>query len=219
MNNKEKVLNAIQEQGMLPLFYHDSAQVSLGIILSLYKAGVRVLEYTNRGAEALNNFKFLKQSIVGFSGLQLGIGTVKTVAEAEAFVAAGADFIVSPIVNPDVAAVGEKAGILWIPGCMTPTEISIAQQHHAALIKVFPANILGPEFIASIRDLFAGQLFIPTGGVELNQQNISTWFKAGVCAVGMGSKLITKQILENELYEQLEEDTLTALALVAASRL
>lgn len=218
MNNKEKVLNAIQEQGMLPLFYHDSAQVSLGIILSLYKAGVRVLEYTNRGAEALNNFKFLKQSIVGFSGLQLGIGTVKTVAEAEAFVAAGADFIVSPIVNPAVAAIAEKAGILWIPGCMTPTEISIAQQHHAALIKIFPANILGPEFIASIRDLFAGQLFIPTGGVELNQQNISTWFKAGVCAVGMGSKLITKQILENELYEQLEEDTLTALALVAASR-
>jgi 2-dehydro-3-deoxyphosphogluconate aldolase/(4S)-4-hydroxy-2-oxoglutarate aldolase len=219
MDKKSAVLNQIVQQGTLPLFYHDSAQVSLEIIRSLYKAGVRVLEYTNRGASALNNFKQLKEVFnEELSDLYLGIGTIKNQDEANAFIEAGADFIVSPIVNPEVATSAAQAGLLWVPGCMTPTEIALAQENHAALIKIFPANILGPEFISSIRELFPGQLFIPTGGVEMNQQNISAWFKAGVCAVGMGSKLISRQILENNSYEQLEQDTLAALALVKASR-
>lgn len=219
MESKESVLNAILNQGMLPLFYHESAKVSLEIIRSLYKAGVRVIEYTNRGEAALQNFTQLKSSLSDeLPDLKLGIGTIKTVAQAEAFVEAGADFMVSPIVNPQVAKVAERAGVLWVPGCMTPTEIALAQENNAALIKIFPANILGPAFISSIRELFPGQLFVPTGGVELNKENISTWFKAGVCAVGMGSKLISKSILEHEQYEELYTQTVAALALVAESR-
>lgn len=217
--NKQAILQQIIDQGMLPLYYTDSPTVSVEIIRTLYRAGVRVLEYTNRGKAALENFKLLKKTIsVEAPDLSLGIGTIKTPQEAQNFIAAGADFIVSPIVNPEVAAICNSKDMLWIPGCMTPTEIHIAQQHHAALIKIFPANVLGPEFVSAIRELFSGQLFIPTGGVELNKENISTWFKAGVCAVGMGSKLISKTILEKEQYDILYTETVAALDLVSISR-
>ncbi|HEX9509711.1 MAG TPA: bifunctional 4-hydroxy-2-oxoglutarate aldolase/2-dehydro-3-deoxy-phosphogluconate aldolase [Puia sp.] len=217
MSDKKVILQSILDQGMLPLFYWDSPTVSLEVIRALYRAGVRSLEYTNRGPAALENFRFLKKELSGEApDLYLGIGTVKTAGEAESFIKAGADFIVSPIVNGEVAVVAEKAGLLWIPGCMTPTEIHLAQQHRAELIKIFPANILGPEFVSSIRELFPGQLFIPTGGVELNMENIRSWFKAGVCAVGMGSRLISKDVLQHEQYELLYKHTVIALELVKA---
>ncbi|SCW47891.1 bifunctional 4-hydroxy-2-oxoglutarate aldolase/2-dehydro-3-deoxy-phosphogluconate aldolase [Mucilaginibacter sp. NFR10] len=216
MSKKNIVLDAILKQGTLPLFFYKDPEVSLQITRTLYKAGIRVFEYTNRGAAALQNFKVLKQALANgdMPGLELGIGTIKSLQEAEVFIAAGADFIVSPIVNPEVGKLAAQHNLLWIPGCMTPTEIYTAQQNEAALIKIFPANILGPEFVSSIRDLFAGQLFIPTGGVDLNHDSISTWFKAGVCAVGMGSKLISKSVLENREYDKLYNDTLKLLEIV-----
>lgn len=220
MDKKEVVLKSLLAQGMLPLFYDDNAMVCLEVLKALYKAGVRVVEFTNRGDAALTNFKFLKEAGRNeMPEMQLGMGTVKTKKHAEDFIEAGADFIVSPIVNPEVAEITHRAGLLWVPGCMTPTEIHLAQENHAALIKIFPANILGPEYISSIRDLFKGQLFIPTGGVELNRENIAEWFKAGVCAVGMGSKLISKEVLENKQYDKLYADTVLALRLVREGRL
>ncbi len=218
MKIKKSVLSNILAQGMLPLFFYEDAVVSLEIISTLYKAGVRVIEYTNRGKEALDNFKAIKKVVnKEMPGLFLGIGTIKNVSDAEAFIDVGADFIVSPIVNPEVAKVAHKHKLLWIPGCMTPTEIYLAQKNGADLIKIFPANILGPAFISSVRELFPGQLFIPTGGVEMNAKNISLWFHAGVGAVGMGSKLITKEILEKRQYDQLYTDTIKAIELVKAA--
>ncbi|GGG99719.1 bifunctional 4-hydroxy-2-oxoglutarate aldolase/2-dehydro-3-deoxy-phosphogluconate aldolase [Mucilaginibacter phyllosphaerae] len=219
MNNKEKVLDAILSQGMLPLFFYEDAEVSFEIIRTMYNAGVRAVEYTNRGKEALSNFYHIKQRLAkDMPDVYLGIGTIKTGLEAEAFVEAGADFIVSPIVDNEVALVADNYGKLWVPGCMTPTEIHIAQQYKAKLIKIFPANILGPAFIASIRDLFPGQLFVPTGGVEIEAGNIAEWFRSGVCAVGMGSKLISRNVLDKRLYTQLYNDTLKALELVQLSK-
>ncbi|MEO6632839.1 MAG: bifunctional 4-hydroxy-2-oxoglutarate aldolase/2-dehydro-3-deoxy-phosphogluconate aldolase [Mucilaginibacter sp.] len=218
MKLKKSVLSNILAQGMLPLFFYEDAVVSLEIISTLYKAGVRVIEYTNRGKEALDNFKAIKKVVnKEMPGLFLGIGTIKNVSDAESFIDVGADFIVSPIVNPEVAKVAHKHKLLWIPGCMTPTEIYLAQKNGADLIKIFPANILGPAFISSVRELFPGQLFIPTGGVELNAKNISSWFHAGVCAVGMGSKLISKEVLERRQYDQLYTDTVKAIELVKAA--
>ncbi|MDB5061118.1 MAG: ketohydroxyglutarate aldolase, partial [Mucilaginibacter sp.] len=213
------VLDSILVQGMLPLFFYEDADVSVEVIRTLYKAGVRVLEYTNRGKEALDNFRIISKVVKAeMPDMNLGIGTIKTEAEAEAFVAVGADFIVSPIIDAAVAKVADKYKMLYIPGCMTPTEIHQAQQHKAMLIKIFPANILGPAFVSSIRELFQGQLFIPTGGVEIEADNISGWFRAGVCAVGMGSKLISKNVLDNKLYSQLYNDTVKALQLVQLSK-
>lgn len=217
MRDKKAILQSILDTGMLPLFYWDSPGVSLEITRTLYRGGIRALEYTNRGPAALENFSFLKKKMAAEApDMYLGIGTVKSVAEARAYVQAGADFIVAPIVNPEVAKVADQAGLPWIPGCMTPTEIYLAQQHRAPLIKIFPANILGHAFVSSIRELFPGQLFMPTGGVEIDRQNIRDWFRAGVCAVGMGSKLISKEVLKGEQYDNLYNNTLIALDLIKA---
>lgn len=219
MKTKESSLKAITDQGILPLFYFEDAQVSLDIIRTLYKAGIRVLEYTNRGPAALANFSMLIETLkTEMQDLHLGIGTIKTVQEAEDFLAAGAHFIVCPIVNPEVGALVHSKGLLWIPGCFTPTEINTAHQLKAGLIKLFPANILGPAYMSAIKDLFPGQLFIPTGGVEIEQQNISEWFKSGVCAVGMGSKLISKEILVNKDYNELDALTRKTIDLVKSGR-
>jgi len=217
MEKKEKALQIIIDQGILPLFFYQDPEVSLGIIQTLYKAGVRTLEYTNRGKEALENFIFLKREISSTCpGMQLGIGTIKTAFEAARFIEAGADYIVAPIVNPEVAALSDDAGLLWIPGCMTPTEIHLAREHHAALIKIFPANILGPDYISQVRSLFPGQMFIPTGGVKVEFDNISSWFKSGVSAVGLGSKLISSEILVNRSYDLLFAKAEQALFIIQA---
>ncbi|BAU53873.1 bifunctional 4-hydroxy-2-oxoglutarate aldolase/2-dehydro-3-deoxy-phosphogluconate aldolase [Mucilaginibacter gotjawali] len=215
MKIKKAVLNSILTQGMLPLFFYEDPEVSLQITRSLYKAGIRVFEYTNRGKQALDNFKVLRKAVdKEMADLYLGIGTIKNVSEAETFIDAGADFIVSPIVNGEVAKAAHKHKLLWIPGCMTPTEIYAAQKHGAELIKIFPANILGPAFVSSIKELFPGQLFMPTGGVDLTSENINAWFHSGVSAVGMGSKLISREVLDSRLYDKVVTDTITALELV-----
>ena len=219
MKNKETILNSIIKQGMLPLFFYEDAEVSLDVIRTLYRAGVRVMEYTNRAKEAFDNFKILKAAVEkDMPDFYFGAGTITTKTDAIRFTEAGADFIVAPNLNPEVGKLVNDLGGLWIPGCMTPSEIHSAREYDAALIKLFPANVLGPGFVTAVSDVFRGQLFMPTGGVELTTENISSWFKAGVCAVGMGSKLISKTILDNKLYDQLHNDTLKALALVNASR-
>jgi 2-dehydro-3-deoxyphosphogluconate aldolase/(4S)-4-hydroxy-2-oxoglutarate aldolase len=219
MSSKQEALDSILTQGMLPLFFYKDVEVSLQIIRTLYKAGVRVFEYTNRGPEALDNFEVLKKAqLREMPGLHFGSGTIKSVAEAEAFISAGSDFIVSPVVNPEVAKVAARHNLLWIPGCMTPTEIYTAQQNGADLIKLFPADILGPGFISAIKELFPGQRFMPTGGVDLSRENISAWFRSGVCALGMGSKLVGKKVLENRLYDQLYNDTVNVLELIQSCK-
>jgi 2-dehydro-3-deoxyphosphogluconate aldolase/(4S)-4-hydroxy-2-oxoglutarate aldolase len=219
MPTKSQIQDSIIKQGILPLFYNDSSEVTIAITRKLYEAGIRVIEYTNRGEAALDNFKALKElQKEELPDLLLGIGTIKSAEQAVQFVDAGADFLISPLVNPGVAAVAAKNDLLWIPGCMTPTEIYNAQQLGATLIKLFPANILGPAFVSAVKELFPGVLMMPTGGVEMSQENISAWFDAGVSAVGMGSKLITKTIIQNQAYNQLYIATLQALQFVQSAR-
>jgi len=217
MKIKKAVLNSILTQGMLPLFYYEDAVVSLQIIRTLYKAGVRVMEFTNRAKPAFETFKVLRKAVdKEMADLYLGIGTIKNISEAEAFVDAGADFIVAPTINPEVGKVAHKHKLLWIPGCMTPTEIYAAQKNGAEIVKIFPANVVGPAFIGAVKEIFPGLLFMPTGGVDLTPGNINGWFHAGVSAVGMGSKLISKDVLENQLYDQLYTDTVKAIELIKA---
>ncbi|MFD1769208.1 bifunctional 4-hydroxy-2-oxoglutarate aldolase/2-dehydro-3-deoxy-phosphogluconate aldolase [Sphingobacterium suaedae] len=215
MSKRKEVLDAILDQGMLPLFFHANAQESVAIVRTLYANGVRVFEFTNRGAEAQEVFKALVEARdSSMPGLYLGIGTIKNTLEATQFIDLGADFIVAPIVTPAVGTLVHNEGLLWIPGCMTPTEIALAQELDASLIKLFPANILGPGFLTAIRELFKGQLFMPTGGVDLEINNLRSWFDAGVCAVGMGSKLINPKNVDG-----LAEKTQRALQLVAEARI
>lgn len=219
MKTKQETIKAITDQGLLPLFFYEDAAVSLEIVRTLYRAGVRVIEYTNRGKEALDNFKVLVEVVnAEMPELHLGIGTIKNVQEAKDFMAAGAHFIVCPVIDNEVGALVHDAGMLWIPGCFTPTEINQAYQLQAGIIKLFPANILGPSYVSAVKDLFPGQLFVPTGGVEISAPNITGWFSSGVCAVGMGSKLISKEILSNNDYDSLFALTKETLEIIGNSR-
>jgi len=220
MKSKEDSLKAITDQGLLPLFFYEDAEVSVEILRTLYRAGIRVFEYTNRGTAALENFRvMIEVADREMPDLYLGIGTIKNTTEAADFIEAGAHFIVCPVIDPEVGKMVHDAGGLWIPGCFTATEINVAHQMKAGLIKLFPANILGPSYVAAVKDLFPGQLFIPTGGVEIEAKNISDWFKSGVCAVGMGSKLVSKDILVNRDYDTLYNLTQQTLQIIKETKL
>jgi 2-dehydro-3-deoxyphosphogluconate aldolase/(4S)-4-hydroxy-2-oxoglutarate aldolase len=192
----------------LPLFYHNSPEISLKITSALYEAGIRMIEYTARGVNALENFKVLKkESERNFKDLQIGIGTIKNEDQAKTFIEAGADFVVSPTINNKVGKICHAGGVFWIPGCMTATEISKAEEAGAAIVKIFPGNLLGPPYIKAIRELFPDLKFMPTGGVELDQDNLNAWFKSGVVAVGMGSKLISTDMVESQNFDALKSKT------------
>jgi len=215
MHKNQFIKELLCKEKILPLFYNDSFETSVSVLKILYNAGIKLVEYTNRGANALNNFIELRKIVnEEMPGLQLGAGTIKSTVDAQLFITAGADFIVSPIVNIEVAKIVEKAQLLWIPGCMTATEIFTAETNGASIIKIFPGNILGPGYIKSIKEIFPNLLFMPTGGVEVSKENLSEWFGAGVCAVGMGSKLISKSILENNDYETLSTLTKKAIQII-----
>lgn len=215
MNKKEQIKQLICGQKLLPLYYHESSVVSINVLKALYTAGIKAVEYTNRGPKAFDNFKALRKIVNDeMPGMQLGIGTIKSIIDAEKYIIAGADFIVCPIVNADIAVFVNKAELLWIPGCMTPTEIYTAETNGATLIKIFPGSVLGPSYISSIKELFPGILFMPTGGVELDKENLQAWFSAGVCAVGIGSKLISKSFLDNHEYDKIESLTKKVLLIL-----
>jgi 2-dehydro-3-deoxyphosphogluconate aldolase / (4S)-4-hydroxy-2-oxoglutarate aldolase len=219
MNKKEHLLQLIPEQGILPLYFYKDTEVTLEVLKALYRAGIRTVEYTNRGEAALNNFKAMRTLCDSeLKGMYLGVGTIKNGEQAQAFIDAGADYIISPGLVPAAAAVADKNDMLWVPGCMTPSEIIAAENLGAKFIKLFPGNMLGPEFMSTSKELFPGLLFMPTGGVDTTKENIGAWFKAGVVAVGMGSKLISKPLLEAKEYAKIESLTKEVMATIASLR-
>jgi 2-dehydro-3-deoxyphosphogluconate aldolase/(4S)-4-hydroxy-2-oxoglutarate aldolase len=201
MNKHDITLNAILTKGILPLYFHADINVCVNILKALYQAGIRAVEFTNRGDAALTNFsELIKVRNAELPELYLGVGTVKNKQAADAFVAAGADFLVSPGYVAEVGEVAKQHGLLWIPGCMTPSEIIEAENAGLKFVKLFPGSLLQPAFVEAIRPIFPGMKFMPTGGVELEEENIRTWFQVGVCAVGIGSKLINKAVLDQDNY-------------------
>jgi 2-dehydro-3-deoxyphosphogluconate aldolase/(4S)-4-hydroxy-2-oxoglutarate aldolase len=219
MDKISELLQLIPQQGILPLYFHKDTEVSIQVLRSLYNAGIRTVEYTNRGEAALDNFvEMRKVCDTELQGMYLGIGTIKSADAAKAFIDAGADYIISPGLVKKVAKAADKNDILWVPGCMTPTEIMKAEEMGARIVKLFPGNILGPGFLNAVKELFPDLLFMPTGGVDLDKENIEGWFKAGVSAVGMGSKLISKQLLEQKDYAKIEALTREAMAIIKSVR-
>lgn len=202
------VTNSIVQQGILPLFFNPDETVSIEVLRAIHRAGLKAVEYTNRGEAALKNFrKLVEVRDKEMQGMLLGIGTIKNVEQAEAYINAGADFLVSPGYIPEVADYAIQNNIFHAPGCMTPGEIVAAENKGIVFIKLFPGNLLGPEFVSTIKDIFPKLLFMPTGGVDITRENMEAWFKAGVCAVGMGSKLISKKLMEQKDYASIERVT------------
>ncbi|MBK8300986.1 MAG: bifunctional 4-hydroxy-2-oxoglutarate aldolase/2-dehydro-3-deoxy-phosphogluconate aldolase [Chitinophagaceae bacterium] len=215
MSKSKQIADAIIAQGMLPLYFNADETVSVDILKAVYKAGVKALEYTNRGEAALANFKkMVTVRNAEMPGMLLGVGTVKNLQTAKDYLAAGADFLVSPGFVKEVADYAVANDIFYAPGCMTPSEIIAAENAGIGFIKLFPGNMLGPEFLSGIKDIFPKLLFMPTGGVDTTRENIEGWFKAGVCAVGMGSKLISKKLMEAKDYATIEKMTKEVLDLI-----
>ena len=206
MATKETVTAAVLQQGILPLYFNADETVSVEVLKAIYRAGIKAVEYTNRGEAALKNFKKLIEIRNSeMPGMLLGVGTIKNLQHAESYLDAGADFLVSPGFIPEVVDYANSKNIFYAPGCMTPSEIIAAENKGITFIKLFPGNLLGPEFVSSIKDIFPKLLFMPTGGVDTTKENIEGWFKAGVCAVGMGSKLISKKLMEQKDYSAIEK--------------
>jgi 2-dehydro-3-deoxyphosphogluconate aldolase/(4S)-4-hydroxy-2-oxoglutarate aldolase len=203
MHSIDKVSQHILSSKLIPLFYESDVQVVIDVVKALYAGGIRTIEFTNRGPQALDNFKALVALKNEMPDLYLGIGTIKTEEDAKKYIDAGADFLISPVFDASVADIAYLHKVLWIPGCMTPTEIHNAQVAGCNIVKLFPGNVLGPGFIEAIKPLFSDIHFLVTGGVDATEQNIMSWLKAGAAGVGLGSKLITKTVLASKQYDVL----------------
>lgn len=217
MSKTQQITDAIVQQGILPLYFNPSEEITLDVLKAIYSAGIKAVEYTNRGDAALSNFKkMVELRDASMPGLLLGVGTIKNMQHATDYLAAGADFLVSPGFVPDVAAHCVANDIFYAPGCMTPTEIIAAENAGIKFIKLFPGDMLGPKFLSTIKDIFPKLLFMPTGGVDTTKESVESWYKAGVCAVGMGSKLISKPLMEARDYATIEAETKKVLEVIAS---
>jgi len=212
---KDVLLQLIPQQGMLPLYFNKDTQTSIELLKTLYSAGIRTVEYTNRGEAALTNFKAMKKVCEAeMKDMYLGVGTIKNGEMAQTFIDAGCDYIICPGLVESVANVADANNMLWVPGCMTPTEIIAAETLGAKMVKLFPGNIIGMAFMSAVKELFPNLLFMPTGGVDTTKENIEGWFKAGVCAVGMGSKLVSKEVMAEKKYDWLIAETKKVQAII-----
>jgi 2-dehydro-3-deoxyphosphogluconate aldolase / (4S)-4-hydroxy-2-oxoglutarate aldolase len=215
MSKIQKVTDVIVQQGILPLYFNADENVTIEVLRAIYRAGIKAVEYTSRGEAALSNFtKMVAVRNAEMPDLLLGIGTIKNKKQAKEYYKVGADFFISPGFVPEVAEyiIGKK--MLYSPGCMTPSEIIAAENAGVKFIKLFPGNMLGPDFLSGIKDIFPNLVFMPTGGVDTTAENITGWYKAGVSAVGMGSKLISKQLMADKDYATIEAETKKVLDLI-----
>lgn len=214
----ESIVQAMKSTGMIPVFYHADIEIAKAVMDASYKGGVRVFEFTNRGGNAFDVFTQLLVYAQQYPDMVLGIGTIMNAETTQKFIDAGAHFIVSPILKPEMAEVCKKHDVPWIPGCATLTEIVTAKEHGAAVIKIFPGSVLGPGFVSSVLPVIPGYQLMPTGGVEPTKENLSAWFKAGVMCVGMGSQLFKKEIMEKKDWPALEKSVADAMSIIKEIR-
>ena len=208
------MLQTMNETGMIPVFNHTDISIAKGVLDASYQAGIRVFEFTNRTENSLQVFRELVQYAEKYQDLVMGIGTIFTVEDAGAFIEAGAQFIVSPALVPELAVYCNSKDFFWIPGCATMSEIYSAKKLGATLVKAFPGNVVGPAFVAAAKSVYPDLYIMPTGGVEPTEPNLSEWFKAGVFCVGMGSQLFKKEWIKNRQFDLLENKIADTLKLI-----
>jgi 2-dehydro-3-deoxyphosphogluconate aldolase/(4S)-4-hydroxy-2-oxoglutarate aldolase len=199
------VVLKMRETGIIPVFYHKDPEICRNVIKACFKGGTRVFEFTNRGDFAHELFSDLnKWAGKEIPDMIMGAGSVVDAGTASLYIQLGANFIVSPILNPEMAKVCNRRKILWSPGCGTLSEINQAEELGAELVKIFPGlSVGGPDFVKAIKGPCPWTSIMPTGGVEPTVENLKEWFEAGVTCVGIGSNLITKEIVQKKDWETL----------------
>ncbi len=214
-----EVANAMKETGMIPLFFNSDIELSKKVLKACYDGGARLMEFTARGDFAHEVFgELTKYAIAELPGMIMGVGSVTDGAAASLYMALGANFIVTPVLREDIAIACNRKKVLWSPGCGSLTEIARAEELGCEIVKLFPGDLYGPKFVKGIKGPQPWTSIMPTGGVAPTEENLSGWFNAGVTCVGMGSQLISKDIIANKAYAQLEQDVKAALAIVKKVR-
>ena len=210
-----EVAQIMKDTGMVPLFFHKDIEVSKKVLKACYDGGARLLEFTARGDFAHEVFgELTKYAIAELPGMVMGVGSVTDAAQASLYMALGANFIVTPVLREDIAIVCNRRKVLWSPGCGTLTEITRAEELGCEIVKLFPGDIYGPQFVKGIKGPQQWTSIMPTGGVSPTKENLSAWFAAGVTCVGMGSKLMAKDADGNFDYNKIEEMTRNALNII-----
>ncbi|SHM52481.1 bifunctional 4-hydroxy-2-oxoglutarate aldolase/2-dehydro-3-deoxy-phosphogluconate aldolase [Flavobacterium saccharophilum] len=196
-----EVAQAMKSTGMIPLFFSNDIELSKNILKACYDGGARLMEFTSRGDFAHEVFAELtKYAIKELPGMIMGVGSVTDAAAASLYMQLGANFIVTPVLREDIAMVCNRRKVLWSPGCGTLTEITKAEELGCEVVKLFPGDLYGPNFVKGIKGPQPWTSIMPTGGVNPTEENLKDWFDAGVTCVGMGSQLITKEIIANKDY-------------------
>ncbi len=209
-----EVYDAFLSTGLVPLFYHDDVTVAEKVVKACVEGGAKVMEFTNRGDKALPVFARLSTFIEERDlPIVLGVGSVVDAPTAALYIAHGANFVVGPVLNPEVARLCNRRKIAYMPGCGTVSEISEAEALGVEIVKVFPGSTLGgPKFIKSVRGPMPWSRIMPTGGVDATEENIKGWIEAGACCVGMGSKLVRKDWVASNNYSAIQETVQQVLA-------
>lgn len=214
------VLNAIMAQGLVPVFYSPNLEVAKQVVAACHRGGGRLFEFTNRGDYAPYVFLELSRwAAQECPDMMLGAGSVVDAPTAALYVAAGASFVVGPNLNPEVARFCNRRKVAYSPGCATASEIATAEELGVEIVKIFPGETIGgPEFVKSIMAPCPWTRIMPTGGVEPTAQSIDAWFKAGVAAVGIGSKLISKAAVDAGDWDSIQQTVAKTLALISNAR-
>ncbi len=213
------VASVMKETGVVPLFYHHDLEIAKKVLLACHEGGIRLVEFTNRGDFAHEVFGALnKFAARELPDMVLGVGSVTDAGTTSLYLQLGANFVVSPMLIEQMAPVCNRRKVLWAPGCSSLTEISRAHELGAEIVKIFPGSQLGPGFVKAVRGPCPWTSIMPTGGVRPTEENLKSWFEAGVTCVGMGSKLIGHEILESGNYDVITQRVTDALQIIKKVR-
>jgi len=214
-----EVATVMKETGMIPLFYHGDVALGKEVLKACYDGGARLMEFTSRGDFAFEIFGALnKYALTELPGMILGVGSVTDAAAASLYMQLGANFIVTPVLREDIALVCNRRKVLWSPGCGSLTEIAKAEELGCEIVKLFPGDIYGPQFIKGIKGPCPWTSIMPTGGVSTSEDNLKSWFDAGATCVGIGSQLISNEILNAKDFDGLREKVKQTLDIIKAIR-
>ena len=218
--NKMQVLSAISGTGMVPVYYDKNVETAKQVVKACYEGGVRAFEFTNRGDFAHEVFaELVKFAAKECPELVLGVGSIVDAGTAALYLQLGANFVVGPLFNPEIAKVCNRRLVPYTPGCGSVSEIGFAQEVGCDLCKIFPAgNVGGPSFVKNIKAPMPWSMIMATGAVEPTEENLSAWFKAGVTCVGMGSMLFPKEVIAAGNWSAISDLCSNALAIIKKYR-
>ncbi|MDR3526989.1 MAG: bifunctional 4-hydroxy-2-oxoglutarate aldolase/2-dehydro-3-deoxy-phosphogluconate aldolase [Rhizomicrobium sp.] len=218
--DRMSVLSAMMDQGVIPVFYHPDTEVCINVIQACANGGAKCIEFTNRGDFASHVFLEVNRHFAKADpSVIMGVGSIIEAPTAALYIANGTNFVVGPMLNAEVAKLCNRRGIPYSPGCGSATEVSYAQELGCEIVKVFPGSCVGgPEFVKNIKGPMPWTKLMPTGGVDATEESLTKWFKAGIVACGIGSNLITADLLKAKDYAGIEKKVAETIAIIRKIR-